>query len=77
MRHRRDTSTMSRSELFALLRAEPVPVGSRRMKLLQEMSSPSSDWTARQPHARWVARMKEAACTNRCGQERPPMRRPE
>ena len=26
-------------------------------KLLQEMPSPSSDWTARQPHARWVARM--------------------
>jgi hypothetical protein len=32
----------------------PPPVES---KLLHEMPSPSSDWTARQPHVRWVARM--------------------
>jgi hypothetical protein len=29
----------------------------RRIKLLHELPSPSSDWTARQPHARWVARV--------------------
>jgi hypothetical protein len=54
---------------------ENVPVPGpppRRIGLLHEMSSPSSDWTARQPHARWVVRMKEAACINRCGQERLP-----
>jgi hypothetical protein len=35
----------------------PVPGPPRRLILLYEMPSPSSDWTARQPHARWVARM--------------------
>ena len=35
----------------------PCPGRPRRIKLLHEMPSPSSDWTARQPHARWVARM--------------------
>jgi hypothetical protein len=32
---------------------------------------------ARQPHARRVARMNEAASTNRCGQERFPRWRPD
>jgi hypothetical protein len=34
----------------------PVPAPTlRRIKLLHEMPSPSSDWTARQPHARgWL-----------------------
>jgi hypothetical protein len=32
-----------------------VSVRSRRVTLLHEMPSPSSDWTARQPHARgWL-----------------------
>src|SRR6185295_6411347 len=42
----------------------------RKIKVLHEMPSPSSDWTARQPHARWVARMNEGASTDPCGQER-------
>ena len=37
---------------------------------LHEMPSPSSDWTARQPHARRVARMTKRPGTDRCGQER-------
>jgi len=57
---------------FALLGAAP-----RRIKLLHELPSPSSDWTARQPHARWVDRMNEAARTIRCGQERLLKRRPD
>ena len=28
-----------------------------KIEVLHERPSPSSDWTARQPHARWVARM--------------------
>jgi hypothetical protein len=38
----------------------PPPVES---KLLHEMPSPSSDWTARQPHVRWVARMTKRSAS--------------
>ncbi len=34
-----------------------VALPSHKLKTLHEMPSPSSDWAARQPHARWVARM--------------------
>jgi uncharacterized protein YerC len=37
------------------LLSSAVSVRSRRVALLHEMPSPSSDWTARQPHARgWL-----------------------
>jgi hypothetical protein len=36
------------------------------------MPSPSSDWTARQPYARWVARMKKRLGANRCQARAPP-----
>ena len=39
------------------LLSSALSVTAGRVTLLHEMSSPSSDWTARQPHARWVARM--------------------
>jgi hypothetical protein len=42
-----------RPKLFACPDSMSVPP--RRMTLLHELSSPSSDWTARQPHARgWL-----------------------
>src|SRR5258705_9906246 len=36
------------------------------------MPSPSSDWTARQPHVRWVARMTKRRHTIRCDRRAPP-----
>jgi hypothetical protein len=39
------------------MRMCPCRAAPRRIELLHERPSPSSDWTARQPHARWVARM--------------------
>ena len=49
-------------------------VASHKLKTLHEMPSTSSDWTARQPHAHWVARNDEAARTDQYVQERLPRR---
>ena len=56
----------SENEMPARARA-----ATRKLILLHELPSPSSDWTARQPHARGVARMtKRRLAPDRCGQER-------
>jgi hypothetical protein len=34
---------------------------------LHELSSPSSDWTARQPHVRWVARVRKRSASTGVG----------
>jgi hypothetical protein len=44
----------------------------RRMKLLHEMPSPSSGWTARQPDVQGVGRMTKRLSSTGAGQERPP-----
>ena len=49
---------------FGRLGARAAP---RRIKLLHELPSTSSDWTARQPHARWVARMTKRPAPSGAG----------
>ena len=49
---------------FGRLGARAAP---RRIKLLHELPSTSSDWTARQPHVRWVARVRKRSASTGAG----------
>src|ERR1700739_2270763 len=44
----------------------------RKLDSLHELPSPSSDWTARQPHARWVARNDDTPATESVTARAPP-----
>ena len=49
------------------MRMCPCRAAPHRIELLHERPSPSSDWTARQPHARWVARMTKRPASTGAG----------
>ena len=49
---------------FGRLGARAAP---RRIKMLHELPSTSSDWTARQPHVRWVARVRKRSASTGAG----------
>jgi hypothetical protein len=65
VRHDDPVVAIDADTAFGRLGARGAP---RRIKLLHEMSSPSSDYTARQPTLRGGSD-DEAASTDRCGQE--------